>query len=155
MVQEATRIEVARALRALRTEVEAAESLEGAVTALLSAGSRMLAEHPALAYMRANDPAKVRAFLSFERLDGLFRASAVVLAPSLERFLLPEAARDTVVWLARIVVSHYVTPDAGRPLTRPEVARDLACTYVLPGIAVALRGSDVRDRRSTPPLFVP
>jgi AcrR family transcriptional regulator len=134
--------------RAIRTEVESAESLEGSVSVLLSAGSRLLVEHPALAYMRANDPAKVRAFLSFERLDLLFRAAAVVLAPSLERFLSPEAARETVVWLARLVVSHYVTPDAEQPLTDPEVARHLACTYVLPGIAVAMRAPKMPGRPS-------
>lgn len=139
MVQRATRTEVARTLAELHALLESAESLEGAVSDLLCAGSRLLVEHPALAYMRANDSAKVRAFMSFERLDQLFRASAVVLAPSLERFLAPEAARETVVWLARLVVSHYVTPDPDRPLTDPEVARHLACTYVLPGIAVAMR----------------
>jgi AcrR family transcriptional regulator len=139
ILQRATRTEVAAALAELRALVESAESLEGAVSVLLSAGSRLLVDHPALAYMRANDPAKVRAFMSFERLDLLFRAAAVVLAPSLERFLASEAAQETVVWLARLVVSHYVTPDADQPLTDPEVARHLACTYVLPGIAVAMR----------------
>jgi AcrR family transcriptional regulator len=148
IVQRATRTEVAAALAELRALLESAESLEGAVSVLLSAGSRLLVEHPALAYMRANDPAKVRAFLSFERLDLLFRAAAVVLAPSLERFLAPEAAQETVVWLARLVVSHYVTPDADQPLTDPEVARHLACTHVLPGIAVAMRAPKMPGRPS-------
>jgi AcrR family transcriptional regulator len=148
ILQRAIRTEVDAALGELRTLLESAESLEGSVSVLLSAGSRLLVEHPALAYMRANDPAKVRAFLSFERLDLLFRAAAVVLAPSLERFLSPEAARETVVWLARLVVSHYVTPDAEQPLTDPEVARHLACTYVLPGIAVAMRAPKMPGRPS-------
>lgn len=139
IIQSATRSEVAGALGELRSAMESAESLEGAATAMLSSGSRILTEHPTLAYMRNNEPHKVRAFLSFDRLDQLFSAAAVVLSPALERFLSVEAASEAVVWLGRIVISHYVTPDGQRPLSDPAVARHIVCTYVLPGIAVSLR----------------
>jgi AcrR family transcriptional regulator len=138
MVQSAFRAEAARVMNELCCVVEAAESLEGAVSELLSTGSRLVLDHPALAFARANDPSKVRAYMSFDRLDQLFRAAAILLAPSLERFLDPETARSTAVWLARLVVSNYVAPDPERPLTDPAVARHLACTHVLPGIAVAM-----------------
>jgi len=135
LVRLATRLEVVVYLTDLRRELESAADLPAAVAILLCSGSRSLAEHPALSYMRTHQPTRVRSFLSFDRLDLLLGAAADVLTPGLERFLPQVEARTVVVWIARLVISHYVTPDPAAPLSDPAAAARVAAAYVLPGLA--------------------
>lgn len=138
MVEQATHREVDSLLRGVRDHVAAAASLEDALVELLAGGSRAVAEQPALVHMRAHQPSMLRAFLSFERLDALFLLASDAISAALHRFLDPPAAREAVVWAARLVVSHYVTPDPARPLADPEVARHLVRTHMLAGLGAAL-----------------
>jgi AcrR family transcriptional regulator len=130
----ASRVETAEAMVAIVRRVDGAATLEDAVVTLLSSGSDAMGSHPALSYLRRHDPAALRAFLSFSRLEQIFDMVGTVLGPALERFLAPPDARAAVVWIARIVVSHYRWPDPDRPLSDPEVARHLARAFLLPGL---------------------
>lgn len=134
MVHLTTDREVVSMLLSLSQRVERCESLTDAVVELLHGGSTMVANQPPLAYMRAHEPGRLRAFFSFDRLDALFALTAEVIAPSLHRFLDPSAARECVVWSARLVVSYYVGPDPERDLADPAFARRVAETHVIPGI---------------------
>lgn len=137
MVNLTTNREVVSMLMGLVGRVERCDSLADAVTELLCAGSATVADQPAIAYMRSHEPARLRAFFSFERLDSLFGLSADVLAPSLHRFLDPARARECVIWAARLVLSHYLDPDPERDLTDAAFARHLARDRIVAGLVPA------------------
>ena len=135
MVEMATNREAVILLADAMQRISAADDLEDAITEMILTGHDVLSSQAVLAYMRANEPTKLRLFFSFERLDALLRIAAEVIAPSLERFLDPGDSRLVVVWVSRLVVSYFVNPDPDTDLTDPAVARHIATTFVLPGLA--------------------
>jgi AcrR family transcriptional regulator len=136
MVRMATDREAVELLAEAMSRVAACEALEAAVTELISAGHDTLCSQAVLAFMRANEPAKLRIFFSFDRLDSLLEIAADVVSPSLERFLDPAEARIVVIWVARLVVSHFVHPDDVVNLSDPADARRLCETHILPGLRI-------------------
>ena len=136
MVRMATDREAVELLAEAMSRVAARETLEDAVTELISSGHDTLCSQAVLAFMRANEPAKLRIFFSFDRLDSLLGIAADVVSPSLERFLDPEEARTVVIWVARLVVSHFVHPDDAVNLSDPADARRLCETHILPGLRI-------------------
>jgi AcrR family transcriptional regulator len=137
IVHLATRREVVALVAGIVERVEACDDLTDALVEMVSGSTRAIEAQPAVAYMRAHDPASVRAFFSFERLAALFELAADLASPALCRFLDPDEAREVTVWVARLVVSHYLQPDPARPLADPEEARALVERHVLVGLATA------------------
>ena len=81
-------------LAGLVERVEACDDLADAVVEMMSGATRAIAAQPVLAYMRAHEPATVRVFFSFERLDSLSSSSQPTSCrPALRRFLDPDEAR--------------------------------------------------------------
>ena len=136
MVRTATDREAVALLGVAMDRVAACDTLAEAVAELLCAGYDTLSSQAVLAFMRSHEPAKLRAFFSFERLDSLLRIAAEVVSPSLRRFLDPAQSRIAVMWTARLVVSHFVQPDDSSDLSDPVAARHLADTYILPGLLI-------------------
>ncbi len=134
MVSLATDREVAAMLIGLLERVEACDTLDDAVTELLHSGTTMVADHPAIAYMRTHEPSRLRAFFSFERLDALFGIAADVCAPALGRFLHRQHARECVIWAARLVMSYLLSPDPRRDLGDVDFARHLARDHIVAGL---------------------
>jgi AcrR family transcriptional regulator len=134
MVHLSTNREVISMLMGLLQRVERCATLTDAVVELLHGGTTRLASQPAVAYMSAHEPGKLRAFFSLDRLDSLFALTADVVAPSLYRFLDASAARECVIWAARLVLSYYLNPDPQRNLAEVDFARRLAETHVMAGI---------------------
>lgn len=140
MVRLTAQREVLGLLGALNERLLTCSELSDAVTTALCEGYRAVEAQPALAYMRKHQPATVRAFLSLERLDLMFAAAADVLSGSFERFVEPRTARELVIWIARLVVSHYLNPDPAHPLGDASVALHLAESHVLVGLSADASG---------------
>lgn len=136
MVRLATDREAVELLGQAMTRITACDTLDDAIAEMICAGHDTLCAQGVLAFMRANEPAKLRLFFSFERLDSLLRIAADVVSPSLDRFLARDEARIVVIWVARLVVSHFVQPDDSVDLSDPAVARHLSETHFLPGLRV-------------------
>lgn len=134
MVQLSTNREVISMLTGLLQRVELCGTLNDAVVELLHGGTTRVAAQPAVAYMSAHEPGKLRAFFSLDRLDSLFALTADVVAPSLYRFLNTSTARECVIWAARLVLSYYLNPDPERNLAEVDFARRLAETHVMAGL---------------------
>ncbi|MEZ5239523.1 MAG: TetR/AcrR family transcriptional regulator [Microthrixaceae bacterium] len=132
MVHLTTDREVTALLETLASEVSTCDDVSDALVHLVTGGSRLVAEQPAVAYMRTHEPAALRRFFSFRHLDRILALTAGTLGPSLERFVEPRAARELVTWLTRLVVSYFLNPDPARDLARPDAARELVESHVMP-----------------------
>lgn len=120
IVAQATQVEVADALVGLMADLAATGSLEDwSSTVAVMSGSEMLRSHPVLGFMREHEPARLRAFLSLQRLNDLFATTGRLLAPSVLRFLPEPLATAAVVWAARLVGVVLPQPHRGiRPHRR-------------------------------------
>ena len=136
MVRMATDREAVVLLGRAMERVSACETLPEAIVELMSAGHDTLASQAELAYMRANEPAKLRLFFSFERLDDLLQIAADVVSPSLGKFLGPADSRIAVIWVARLVVSHFVQPGSSVDLSDPAVVRRITDNHIIPGLRI-------------------
>ena len=134
MVDMTTDREVTALLLGLSRCTEEAVDLVDALVTLLATGSSMLAEQPAVTYMRIHEPTTLKRFFSFGHFDRILQLSARVLSPRLERFVEPATAQDLVRWLTRLAVSYFLIPDPSRDLTDPAVARSLVESHILPGL---------------------
>lgn len=133
MVHLTTNREVVAMLVGLTARLEQCTDLVDALTTMLSEGTRVVASQPAIAYMQAHEPASLRAFFSFDRLDKLFGVTADVLSPTLHRILTPRDARAAVIWCARLVVSHYLRPDEAVDLSDRSCAAVIVEAFMAPG----------------------
>ncbi len=146
MVHLTTNREVVAMLVGLTARLEECVDLDDALTTMLTEGTRVVAAQPAIAYMAAHEPASLRAFFSFDRLDKLFGVTADVLSPTLHRFLDPQAARAAVIWCARLVVSHYLRPHDALDLSERPCAAALVASFMAPGFAEDRAGSARSDK---------
>lgn len=133
MVHLCTVREVAHMLGDLVDRIGRCPDLETALTTMLNEGTRMVEHQPAVAYMRSNEPAALRAFFSFDRLDRLFTLTATIVSPALQRFLEPDDAWAAVIWCARMVVSHSLNPSEAVDLRDRATASAMVRSFVLPG----------------------
>ncbi len=141
MVHLCTVREVAGMLDDLVTRIETCTDLDDVLTTILSEGSRMVEEQPAIAYMRSHEPAALRAFFSFDRLDRLFELITSLVSPSLHRFLGADDAAAAVTWCARLVVSHSLNPTESVELSDRSAASELVRSFILPGFESGPVGS--------------
>lgn len=148
MVRMATDREAVVLLGDAMTRITARESLNEAIAEMICAGHDTLRSQTVLAYMSEHDPAKLRLFFSFERLDSLLQIAADVVSPSLERFLSTDEARIVVIWVARLVVSHFAQPDGSVDLSDPADARHLTESHILPGLRIS---QDHSSNQPSPP----
>jgi AcrR family transcriptional regulator len=126
--------EVQRLLRALRTRLDEARTLEDALAVAIGGTARALRDHDALQYLLANEPGVVLPHLSFDGLDPVLERAVAFLAPQLRRFLADDLARQAAEWAARLVVLYVADPEAPLDLTDDADVRRLISTYVLPGL---------------------
>lgn len=136
MMRMATDREAVVLLGDAMERITARVSLADAIAEMICAGHDTLRSQTVLAFMREHEPAKLRLFFSFERMDSLLEIAADVVSPSLERYLSSEESRVVVIWVARLVVSHFVQPDASVDLSDPADARHLTESHILPGLRI-------------------
>ena len=136
----ASNAEVVRLSVDLADGLRGVDDLEEALTRTLHMSVAFLAQQEVFRFVRDHEPAEFARLVSMERLESLLCTAGMILspmlAPAFDAAGIDEVAlRDeTAVWLARIIASHVLHPDADADLADPDVARQLVRSFVLPAL---------------------
>jgi len=126
--------ELRRFLDGLSDRVGQVSTLREMLTVALVDGVTAITTHEALQYLIRHEPGPVLALASFDQLEPLLTLGTEFGAPELERFLAPEAARETAEWVVRLIIGHGIDAEC-HDLTDPVVADRFVATFMLPGLA--------------------
>jgi AcrR family transcriptional regulator len=129
--------ESARIAAGIRDAAGAEPTLEDAVVAIVVRAAQELREHDALQFLFAFEPELVLPHVTFDAGNRFLVAAGSAVAPALTRFLPAERAERAAEWLARVVLTHAVSPTSPIDLTDESEARSLVLEFVLPGLAGA------------------
>jgi AcrR family transcriptional regulator len=111
-----------------------ADTLAGAIVAVILTAAEPFRTHPALAFVIAHEPEIVTAQLSFERGSALLQTAAMFAAPAFSRFVPLDRAERLGEWVARLTLSYLCNPSEQVQLDDPAYVRALVDDYVLPGV---------------------
>lgn len=126
--------EATQVVGGITSAVNEAADLPSALASAMSTAARQLGSIEALRFVLRYEPELVLPHLSFGGLDQFLAAVTGAVAPSLERFLDPAAARRTAELCARVFVSHFGNPDPELRLSDLDHTRRLVENFVLPTI---------------------
>ena len=126
--------EAARIAAAVRDAADAEPTFEGAVVAMVVRAARELRDNEALQFLFAFEPELVLPHVTFDAGNRFLVSAGSAIAPALERFL-PAGCTDRAgEWLARVVLTHALSPSSPIDLTDEAAARALVRELVLPGL---------------------
>lgn len=124
--------EVGQFFHVVDAELAEAGDLSELLTAGIARALDLVADHPALRTLLAQEPELILPHFAFHRLSRLLDVTTELFRPHLARFLRDEAIRPTAEWAARLVITYAIHPaPALRPHDRASVRR-LVDTYVIP-----------------------
>jgi AcrR family transcriptional regulator len=126
--------EAARIAASVRGAADAESTFEDAVVAMVVCAAQELRDHEALQFLFAFEPELVLPHVTFDAGNRFLVGAGSAVAPALERFLPPERADRAGEWLARVVLTHAVSPTSPIDLTDEAAARALVRELVLPGL---------------------
>src|SRR3954469_21277851 len=115
-----------------------ADSLSGAVEAVILTAADTFGSHPALGFVVAHEPELVAPQLSFDRGSALLQNAGAVVAPAFARFLPADRAERLGEWVARITLSYLCNPIDHGNLDDPAFVQELVADFVLPGVTRSL-----------------
>ena len=127
--------EAARIAARIRDAADAEPTLEDAVVAMVVRAARELREHESVQFLFAFEPELVLPHVTFDAGNRFLVSAGSAIAPALTRFIPPERAERAGEWLARVVLTHAVSPTSTIDLTDERAARALVREFVLPGLA--------------------
>ena len=129
-------------LRELRTYVDeivdvidAADDLDDALTGALVVASRAVRDHDAAQFILEHEPGLLLPFLGFHEVDRVYRGTALVIGPHLERFLPADRAAWAAEWAARVFMTFLFNPGDDGDLADLARARRLVRSFILPAFA--------------------
>ena len=125
--------EILRIAEAVNASIASDGTLIDAVTNAIVTTARRLNENPALAFVLVHEPEALVPFLAFDAAAIALRHAAAFGAVAFEPWLDPVAAERAGELIARIVLA-YLSPQEISILTDPETVRDLASTFLVPGL---------------------
>jgi AcrR family transcriptional regulator len=126
--------EAARIAASVRGAADAESTFEDAVVAMVVRAAQELRDHEALQFLFAFEPELVLPHVTFDAGNRFLVGAGSAVAPALERFLPPERADRAGEWLARVVLTHALSPSSPIDLTDEAAARALVRELVLPGL---------------------
>lgn len=134
LLEAAVAAEVAGVAADLKALGQQADSLETAVVAIVTHGSRRIVEHDALQFVLRCEPEVLLPYLTFTAGDRFLAEAGALVASALARHLPPARAARAGEWIARVAFA-YLTP-TGSPvdMTDQQEVADLVRTFVLPGL---------------------
>jgi AcrR family transcriptional regulator len=134
LLEAAVAAEVAALARHLKVIADAADSLEQAVIAIVTDGSRRIVEHDALQFVLRCEPEVLLPYLTFTAGDRFLADAGAIVAHALGSHLTPERAARAGEWIARVAFA-YLTP-TGSPvdMTDEHDVGELVRTFVMPGL---------------------
>lgn len=119
--------------------VDAADTLEDALTMGLVVATRALHDHDAAQFILSHEPGLLLPFLGFREVERLYAHASPVLGAHLVRFVPPERAAWAAEWVARLFITYLFNPHAGLDLADEADARRLVRTYLMPAFTTAPR----------------
>ena len=126
--------EAARIAAAVRDAADAEPTFEGAVVAMIVRAARELRDNEALQFLFAFEPELVLPHVTFDAGNRFLVGAGSAVAPALERFLPADRTDRAGEWLARVVLTHALSPSSPIDLTDEAAARALVRELVLPGL---------------------
>jgi AcrR family transcriptional regulator len=126
--------EAARIAAAIREAGDAEVTFEDAVVAMVVRAARELREQKALQFLFAFEPEIVLPHVTFDAGNRFLVGAGSAVAPALTSFVPDERAERAGEWLARVVLTHAVSPTSPIDLTDEAAARALVRELVLPGL---------------------
>src|SRR3954471_24119811 len=107
--------------------IDAAEDLDDALTGALVVAARLVRDHDAAQFILEHEPGLLLPFLGFHEVDRVYRGTAAVVGPHLERFLPADRAAWAAEWAARIFITYLFQPgeDGDGDLADKDVSRRL------------------------------
>ena len=126
--------EAARLAASIRDAGDAESAFEDAVVAMVVRAARELRDHEALQFLFAFEPEVVLPHVTFDAGNRFLVGAGSAVAPALARFLPAARADRAGEWLARVVLTHALSPTRPIDLTDATAARALVREFVLPGL---------------------
>lgn len=115
--------------------IDLAEDLEDALTRGLVVATRLLHDHDGAQFLLEHEPELLLPFIGFTQVDVVYRHTAAVLGPHLERFLPADRAAWAAEWCARLFITYLFNPDPDADLAHVDDARRLVARYLTPALA--------------------
>ena len=133
----------ARSTREFFSELDAhlaeATSYEDLLVRGLVAATRALRDDEHLQLMLASAPGEVMTELTVAGLPRIFDAATLFLTPRFAPHIGTEASDRLAEWLARVVISYFLSPSRHVDLGDPESARPFVDQFVLPAFPSTLQ----------------
>ena len=126
--------EAARLAASVRDAGDAESTFEDAVVAMVVRAARELREHEALQFLFTFEPELVLPHVTFDAGNRFLVGAGSAVAPALARFLPAERVDRAGEWLARVVLTHALSPTRPIDLTDEAETRALVHEFVLPGL---------------------
>ena len=126
--------EAARIAASIRAAADAETTFEDAVVAMFVRAARELREHVALQFLFAFEPELVLPHVTFDAGNRFLVGAGAAISPALERFLPAERVERAGEWLARVALTHALSPTSPIDLTAEAETRALVRDLVLPGL---------------------
>jgi len=126
--------EAARLAASVRDAGDRESTFEGAVVAMVVRAARELRDHEALQFLFAFEPELVLPHVTFDAGNRFLVGAGSAVAPALARFLPAERVDRAGEWLARVVLTHALSPTRPIDLTDEAATRALVRAFVLPGL---------------------
>jgi AcrR family transcriptional regulator len=117
----------------LRSAADSQDTLEDAISAVITQAARELAAHDALQFLFAFEPELVLPFCTFDAGDRFLSHAGRALTPCFERFVRPEVAGRLGEWVARVTLAFCHSPDASLDLRDEHAVRTLVRQFIVPG----------------------
>jgi AcrR family transcriptional regulator len=134
LVKIAVAREAARIAASIRDAADAEPTFEDAVVAMFVRAAQELRDHEALQFLFAFEPELVLPHVTFDAGNRFLVGAGSAVAPALTRFLPAERADRAGEWLARVVLTHALSPTSPIDLIDEAAARALVRELVLPGL---------------------
>lgn len=126
--------EAARLAASIRAAADAEATFEDAVVAMFVRAARELRDNEALQFLFAFEPELVLPHVTFDAGNRFLVGAGSAIAPALERFLAAERVERAGEWLARVALTHALSPTSPIDLTDEAETRSLVRELVLPGL---------------------
>lgn len=130
----AGRCELDRFFAEIEPRLAAATTLEDLLAEALSGGVRFLRTSGPLQALLLHEPELIVPHLAFDRMGTAFDVAASVALTHLRPFLDERDARRTAELVARLALSHTLSPSADLDVGDVDAARHLVRRFVIPGL---------------------
>ena len=115
--------------------MDAADDLDDALTGALVVAARLIRDHDAAQFILEHEPGLLLPFLGFHEVERVYRGTAQVIGPHLERFLPTDRAEWAAEWAARIFITYLFNPGQHGDLADMARTRSLVRRFLLPAFA--------------------